>query len=313
VAASGHAQPEPASEPSEPAAEPELSERDYLARGKALYEAGDYSGCAKALGEILGPRGEQSVDDREVAEDGRLYYGACLLGSGHQKRADAVFRHAIRDNPQVAPNPLDFPQPVVERFEAVRGTMLEEIKREDQQRAERARRAARQKRQLEAAERARQQKLFDLAAEETIVVRNRRWLAAVPFGVGQFQNDSPALGWLFLVTEAAALGATIGGVVYELELEAQYEPGVDEDDLNAQLVNARRISTVSLYTLSALAVIGIAEAQLSFVPEFRRTRRRELPKELVPSEPSTTASSAAILVAPLVDVHGAGLAVGGRF
>jgi hypothetical protein len=319
VAATGHAQPgaraAAAGDTPAPSPKPVLSDHDRLARGKALYEAGDYAGCATTLGGIFGPEGASPVQDREVAESGRLYYGACLLGSGQDRRADAVFREAIRYNPQAEPNPLDFPRPVVERFEAVRKTMLDEIEREDRKRAERARRVAEKRRRIAARQRARQQKLLALASEETILVQNRRWVAAVPFGVGQFQNRSPTLGWLFLTTELAALGTLVGVVIYELELHAQYGPGIDEDDLNAKLKDARGIWTVALYSFAGLAAGGIVEAQLSFVPEFRHTRRRQLPLELVPQERSTPEPSAGLSVYPMAATRGggAGLVLVGRF
>ena len=42
-----------------------------------------------------------------------------------------------------------------------------------------------------------------LASEELHVRHNSRWIALIPGGVGQFQNDQDALGWTLLGGEAA--------------------------------------------------------------------------------------------------------------
>ena len=247
-----------------------------------------------------------------------LYHGACLLGIGEVKKAEARFREAIRRSPQIRPNPLEFPAAVVSRFNAVRQTMLADIRKSEQERAERAKRRAERAKRQRAEEQARLDKLVDWASQEKVVQRNSRWIAAVPFGVGQFQNDSRALGWTFLTTELVALAVTAGGIGYELELDARYgDQQVDTVDLNARRKGARRIWTASLYTFFGLAGFGIAEAQLSFVPAFSRTRRRELPPEVLPhgraSEPASSRSS--VVISPSLMPVAGGLTLGavGRF
>ena len=61
-----------------------------------------------------------------------------------------------------------------------------------------------------------------LASQESVVVRHSRWIAALPFGVGQFQNGQEGLGYALLVSEALLAGASItSGVIY-MELLADY-------------------------------------------------------------------------------------------
>lgn len=277
-----------------------------LVRGKALYEAGDYLQCTHAFRRILGPEGERTLSDRDVAEEARLYYGACLLGIGQPARTDAVFRSAIRQSPQLQPSPLEFPDPVVERFEAVRRSMVTEIERADRERAERARQAASARKAAEAKERERQARLLRLAAEETVVAQNRRWIAAIPFGVGQFQNRSPTLGWVFLSAETLTLGATVAGMLYELQMQSRGDdPTVDKRDLNSRIETARGVWTGTLYGFVGVALIGIGQAEIAFVPSFREVRRRPLPAELrSPSRVSAEPSAASREI---------GLAVVGRF
>jgi hypothetical protein len=68
----------------------------------------------------------------------------------------------------------------------------------------------------------------------------------------------------------------------------------------------RLVLTLSSYTLLGVAAVGIAEAQLNFVPEVRTVRERPLPK---------VTSGVELRVAPgvLPDFSGAALDLRGRF
>jgi len=300
--------------------EPPLSDRDRLMRGKALYEAGDYAGCVRVFRGLLGQKAERALAERDATEKARLYFAACLVGVDQPQQADIVFRQAIRDSPHLQPNPLEFPRPVVDRFGAVRKTMLDEIAKADRERAERAKRVAEQRRAEVERKRVRERRLYELASHETIIVENSRWIAAVPFGVGQFQNRSPALGWVFLTTEALALTGTAVGIAWELELHGSvFDSDIDGKDWDRQVKTARALSTISLYSFAGLAVTGIVEAQLAFEPRFMRTRERALPPELRQQPNSPTARRplpvprVALLPAAAADGRGLGLVVAGRF
>ncbi len=327
VAANVAAQPRPTeAPPTEPPPEaapsPEVApppdSADAFARARAFYESGQYAVCAHAFGELLDPKLPQHDQAGGRQEEALLYHGACLLGIGQSKQADERFREAIRRSPQIRPNPLEFPAAVVSRFNAVRQTMLADIRKAEEERAERAKRRAEKAKRRSIEETARMAKLIELASQETVEQRSSRWLAAVPFGVGQFQNDSPALGWIFLTTELAALGATAGFLGYELELNARLgDQRVDTEDLNARRQGARKIWTASLYTFFGLAALGIGEAQLSYVPVFTRTRRRELSPDVLPRsrERQPESASSSVVVSPSVVPVPGGLTLGavGRF
>ena len=311
------AEPQPEAAPAPGSASPADSV-DAFARARAFYEAGQYAVCAHAFGELLDPSLPQHAQMGGRQGQALLYHGACLLGIGKSKQADERFREAIHRSPQIRPNPLEFPAAVVSRFNAVRQTMLADIRKAEEERAKRAKGRAEKARRATLEQQARLAKLVDLASKEAVEQRNSRWMAAVPFGVGQFQNRSPALGWLFLTTELAAIAVTAGGVAYELELSARYgDPQIDTRDLNDRRRTARMVWTASLYTFFGLAGLGIAEAELSFVPVFRQTRRRELSPDAVPQLPSPQPepSSQAVTVSPSVVPVAGGLTLGaiGRF
>jgi hypothetical protein len=167
---------------------------------------------------------------------------------------------------------------VVDRFVDVRTKIRAELnakaeadakkKRDDDEKLTRAREA----------EIARIKELERLARLEVHIVHNSRWIAAIPFGVGQFQNGQTAGGWLFLTTEAALAATSIITETTKASLESQgFAPGVDTNALNSQTHRLKLINWSVFGGLVAVAAGGVLHAQLTFVPEFREVRERALP------------------------------------
>lgn len=257
-----------------------LSDEAELARIVGLYEAGKYGQCADEIEGLLREDGVRPLSDPEVVENARIYQAACLIGSGRGELADAPLRAAILANPQMKPpDSLVFPPPVIERFLRVRETLYEEIRKAELGRVEQARREAEARARRERAEAVRLAELEELASREVVRTRNRRWIALIPFGVGQFQNGNPELGWVFLASEAV-LGAT---ALTALSMQTYITLEADRlrnEDNNSVLRTWNTLLDVSSYAFLAVAAIGIVEAQLSFVPEVREERRREIPERL---------------------------------
>jgi hypothetical protein len=156
--------------------------------------------------------------------------------------------------------------------------------------AERARRdaleAARRKRERseEVEELIRQQQrneaLEKLAAEETVEKVNSRWIAAIPFGAGQFQNENRKLGIMFATTESAFLAASIATFIGHNSLRDE-NPAPGEIERARRVEKALRIGNwVSVGAFVSFAVAGIVEAEVRFRPVIRTTRQRELPADL---------------------------------
>jgi hypothetical protein len=260
-----------------------LSDEGKLERVKGLYRAGKYAECAQAFDELLDPKAP-GLSDRDVIESARIWNAMCLLGSGQKARADESLRKALDANKLMAtPDNLTYPQPVIDEFLLVKEKMSAEIDK-----AEAERRAAEQKRQD--AERARVQnererlrQLADLAAIETVTTVNRRWIAAVPFGVGQFQNRQDALGWLFLTSETLLAGTALTGIYVRTKLERDM-PDVSNEQQAQQVADLKltwtTVAQISGWGLVAVAAVGVAHAELTFVPQFRTTKKRKLPPEL---------------------------------
>jgi hypothetical protein len=120
-----------------------------------------------------------------------------------------------------------------------------------------------------------------LASQETIVVRHSRWLAALPFGVGQFQNGQEGLGYAFFFTEAVLAGTSIVTGVIHTRLVAQYsgaQTDVNYDDFVSRKNTMFDLNVLSGAALAVVAISGIVQAEVAFVPEVRETRTRPIPQ-----------------------------------
>ena len=131
----------------------------------------------------------------------------------------------------------------------------------------------------------------------------------MPFGVGQFQNQDKPLAYMFLTGEnlLAACTLTTLGVETHLVLATSQ---IDKPDPSnkPRIDNWHTALVYSSYAWLGVSLIGILEAQLSFVPEQRQVRKRDLPTEL---RPETSALRVVPNAAPVPG--GAVFGVSGRF
>jgi hypothetical protein len=254
-----------------------LDDGAAFAHARSFYEVSDYKGCQEAFSVLLRVDAPNRLKSRALIEEARIYQAACLMGLGRPRDADEQLKVAIRNNPLIAaPDPVIFPALFVNRFFSVRSQMLEEIRRAEEQRVERLQKEADAQKRQDAAVLARMAELERMAGHEAVVQRNSRWIAAVPYGVGQFQNREEGWGWLFLTSEVLLTAAATTAVSIQLSLHSQAEGGQttkDTDEINRRLKLAHSIEVGSLAGLIGVMGIGILQAQLAFVPEFRLNDR----------------------------------------
>ena len=261
-----------------------LSDDAELARVVSLVEAAKYDQCVAELDRLLDPKGKRPLTDPTIVETARLYQATCYIGLGKPELADEPLRQAIRNNPQMrTPDSLLFPPRVIDRFITLKDSMIDELRAAETEAIEKARRQAAERQRDDNARWAYMLQLERLAREEVIVTKNRRWIAAVPFGVGQFQNGNNALGWVFFGTEAAlgitALTALSVHTHLQTKVDEAKERGASADpNVNQRLSDWHLALELSTYGMLGVAALGIAEAQLSFVPEVRSVRERPMPK-----------------------------------
>lgn len=263
------------------ASQVKLDDQAELERVRTLYDAGQYDECAGELQALLDAKGERPLTDSQVKEDARILAAACLIGSGRFEEADAPLRDALLENLQMKPpDSLVFPRPVIERFFRVRKSLEEKIRADEEKRLKEAMAQAEAVRLAQLKQRMRLAQLERLASREVVVQKNQRWVAALPFGVGQFQNRDTSLGWFFLGSEVITAGTALAAFSISSHIDRQAAILHDEgtpSNAGTRAQDWHLVGTVSTWTFLGLAVIGIVEAQMSFVPEVRGYRSVPLP------------------------------------
>jgi len=259
-----------------PVAADELSDFESARRS---YEKQSYAKAARGLESLVGgvvPRAANPV----VRLEARKYLGATYLFLGKKDAAREQFRLLLEEDPDYDIDPVAFPEAVVQTFQGVQkevGTErarrdAQELARKKRERSEEVEDLIRQQQRIEALEK--------LASEQTIEKINSRWIAAIPFGAGQFQNENRKLGIMFATTESAFLAASIATFIGHNSLRDE-NPGPSEIDRARRVEKALRIGNwVSVGALLSFAIAGVVEAEVRFRPVIRSTRPRELPDEL---------------------------------
>lgn len=270
----------------------ELDASAALERARIYYESARYAECVDAFIRLLERAARLQPKERGTA---RVYLAACLIASGRTEEARQQFRQAIlEDRLLEAPDPVIFPPAVVDVFVQVRTSLMEALERQQEEELQRGRQAAEERLRAEQRERWRVAELERLAALETLVRRNDRWMAWVPFGLGQFQNEDDTLGWVFLSAESALAITALTATSIELGLHSQAEGGrapLNSQDLTDKVRAARRVGTAAWVSLVGVAALGILEANLSYRSEVEvGQRKRSLPDALRGREPEKSSS-----------------------
>ena len=282
-----------------PAVSAQADAFDEFQRAQRQFEAQDYRGAARRLEGLVG--GDIPQVEGPLRLESRKYLGASYVFLERPEDAERQFEALLEEDPQHQLDPVAFSRAVVELFHQVRtrlaeATAAEEARRrsaEDQARQEEEARARR--------ERARMARLEELARQEVVEVQNSRFLASIPFGVGQFQNGDETLGWVFASAGVVfALTSIITGILY-LDLTDQLVEAATldvaanaatVDDIRSARDAAAVINRLSFALLAAVGIAGVVDAHVRYVPARREVRRRSSGEDgdPVPSEEPTPAT-----------------------
>jgi hypothetical protein len=253
-----------------------------LEKARAAYQAKNYAEAEQRLNELVDAK--SGLKDPALLSSARMYLAAVWLETAKRDAAIDIIKELLNDDPSFEPDPLAFPSNIINTFFEVRAQYQEKLRQDQITRAHReaeARERAEEERRKQEAWLA---KVKQMASEEKITVRHNRLVAFLPFGAGQFQNGNQVLGWTFLVTEAACVvGTAITVPMYAYSRgRAEDEARSGDIDRKAQLYQDRadNIRTVNLSfagAFTALAIAGIVQANLAYVPEAVETKKRELP------------------------------------
>ena len=265
-----------------------------LDKGRAAYVAKNLGEAEQHFRKVLDP--QETGRDSAQTSLARMYLGAIAVAQRNREAAAGLFETLLLDDQLYEPDPLTFPTEVINLFIDTRGQLRAKLNAAS---AERARLDAERKAREEADRKAREAWLLrvqELATEERITVRSSRLFALVPFGAGQFQNGQTGLGAIFLGVESALVLGTMITLPLYLSAQSSKEDELSRGDPDriAQAYRDRAVTirTANLTMVGALAftgLVGIAQAQWSYVPERFEMKRRSLPP--APASGQKTAGS----------------------
>lgn len=255
--------------------------RAELEKARASYLARNWSEAEERARALVDPA--SGLKDRALVSQARMILGAALIAQGKKDAAVEVFEKLVLDDSTFEPDPLSYPSDVINSFIDTRAQLAERIKNQAVTLAKlEAERKAR-----EEAEREKQRRWLELvkaqAQEEKITVRNSRLVACLPFGVGQFQNEQPVLGWIFLGTEAALVVGTAITLPMHSYARSRREHYVDTQDLDLAVQWDQRADQIQVANLilvgsfAAVAGVGILQANINFQPTRDERKKRDLP------------------------------------
>ena len=252
-------------------------DRAEVDKARSAFLRKQYDEVERRLSPFVEP-GATSARDAAVLPEAFFLLAAAYFRLGRGETARELLEAMASRRPDAEPDPLLFPPEVVDGFADEKGRIRERVAAQQKERerlrleAEAAR--LREKKALDD----RIARLENLARVETIREPRSRWVAALPFGVGQLQRGDDALGWMLLASQALALATCATTVVvYDQALEEAYatrdQPGVSRQYL-ARASTAKTLNIVAAITGTVLGLAGLVEAQLNFVPEVTITRER---------------------------------------
>ncbi len=253
-----------------------------LEKAHGAYVAHKYDEAEARLRALLESKKSPLKDPDSIA-DARMYLGAVLLAEGRKDDAGRVFEQLLLDKPDYQPDPLRVSLDATDALIDARSRLRDRLAALQ---AEQVRKVQEEKARVEAERQkaaSRLAMLEKLASTESVIDRHSRWLALVPFGVGQFQNGQETLGWVFLSTEVLAAAASCGGAGVSIYEQLQANAAVQRHDILEASSYEQRAQFAAIVAdgfgaaFMAVAIGGIVHAQLTFVPERRETRKREIP------------------------------------
>lgn len=246
---------------------------------RARYDRHEYKRAVDAFRLLVGTDPPRITNALLVLES-RKYYAASLLFVGADEEARLQFRLLLQQEPDYALDPLAFPTDVVALFESVKARMQKDLDRRRQVELAEQQAAAQE---AEAARLARRQnlaRLRSLAEDQTIEVRNSRWLATVPFGVGQFQNGQRGLGVALAMAETFAAVTSVVTYFGHEGMVGDQATSSNSDELKQRERIWRAANWAAFGSFAVLAIVGVVDAHVRFVPARVIHTARPLPDDL---------------------------------
>jgi hypothetical protein len=246
---------------------------------RSAYEAQDYAKAATLFDALAGGDVPQ-LTNRSLVLESKKYLGASYLFLGKISQAEQEFTRLLRMDPGYLLDPLAFPEEVQRLFARVKLQLDTDRRASEEERKREEQRIVREQTEHSDKERARWAELSNLAQVETVHEVRSRWLALVPFGAGQFQNGQTSLGAVLAVSEGSLLALSIVTYVLHDHLRGQMPTPNEIADARLAEQGFRYTNQISFALFAILAVTGVIDAQIRFLPTHDYERKRPLPPEL---------------------------------
>jgi tetratricopeptide (TPR) repeat protein len=246
---------------------------------RSAYESQDYARAAQLFEGLVGgdvPR----LTNRSLVLESQKYLGASYLFLGKRDRASDYFERLLRMDPEYMLDPLAFPEEAQHLFAQVKTRLEAERMVAAAAKKREAENLARTQAERERKEHQRWEQLFKLAETEQVHEVRSRWLASVPFGVGQFQNGHDGLGLVLCVSEASLLAISVAAFILQDNLRGQTPAPNKIDDARLAEQAFRYTNQISFSLFAVLAVTGVIDAQARFQGTRTYERKRVLPPDL---------------------------------
>jgi hypothetical protein len=246
---------------------------------RSAYESADYAEAALRFAK-LGGGDAPALTNRPLLLETKKYLAASYLFVGKLQLAEAELERLLRLDAQYILDPLAFPEEVQRLFSRVKQRLDSERRvAEEEERREKDRLARKDSERLQL-DQQRWARLTALAQEERVTEQRSRWLAFMPFGIGQVQNGHGSLGAVLAVSEVSLLLVSLVSWGVHESLRGQNPVPDDRDDYRLTERVSRYTNQVSLGLFGVIAITGIIDAQVRFEGDAERVRKRELPPEL---------------------------------
>jgi hypothetical protein len=260
-----------------PARADDLADFEH-ARG--LYERGDYRGAAAELDNLVGTEPPRLKSAVLIAES-RKYLAASRLFLGDGAGARSAFDRLLADEPDYALDPLAFPRDVVVLFEEQKRARSEQRAREAAEARAREDEVRRMAEESARRDRAMMEQLRALAAESSEREAPSRFIATIPFGVGQFQNGHRGFGTALAVAEGITAVASVVAYISHENLASKRPDTESEAAPLRELERVMRLTNITTFSVFAgLAAVGVIDAHVRFGEGRVTSRPRTLPPDL---------------------------------
>jgi tetratricopeptide (TPR) repeat protein len=262
-----------------PAQPARANELDDFQQARQLYEAQQYEDAAFAFEELIGgevPR----IRNRALLLESRKYLGVCYLFLGRREQAELQFELLLGDDHNYELDPVAFPEEVQTVFHSVRRRLESENLKETREREREEEQARRKEADRLLEERKDLMRLVELAQTERVEHKNSRWIALIPFGVGQFQNGHNSLGTFLAVSEALLVALNITSYFLHQSLEGQQPEPERLGEARFAEKTFRITNQVTLGVFALLSIGGIVDAQIRFKPYWTQKQKRKIPDDL---------------------------------